>query len=80
MEITSKAEKEFHKLPLNVADRFREAFNKMTSEGFAAAGLDIKAMKGYKNIYRLRKGRYRAYFEFINPSTVIIFGISIKKH
>lgn len=37
--------------------------------------LDIKVLKGYKNIYRVRKGRMRIIFEVTKKQTVIILGV-----
>ena len=37
--------------------------------------LDIKALKGYKNIYRARKGHVRIIFEITKKQTVIILGV-----
>lgn len=37
-------------------------------------GLDIKSLKGYKNIFRVRKGRIRIIFE-ISSDKIIILGV-----
>ena len=46
--------------------------------GFSSK-LDIKKLKGYKNHYRLRIGRYRVLFELEKPRRIIVYAILPQK-
>lgn len=65
---TKKADKNYKKIPQrykNLIDRELEKLKNNEKR-------DIKPVKGQDNIYRLRVGKYRILYEYINPDIIII--------
>jgi len=60
-------------------DKFSEKEKKIVKDLFQkikigkAIGLDIKKLKGYESLYRLRSGDYRIIYEKIDNILVIVF-------
>lgn len=60
--LSTRAQREFKKLPTNVRERIRKALKALSSN---SRQLDIKKLKGFdgrKDLYRLRVGNYRITF------------------
>lgn len=60
--LSSRAQKEFRRLPTNVRERIRKALKAFASD---SRELDIKKLKGIddgRNLWRLRVGDYRVTF------------------
>ena len=72
--ITGKALKELNKLDPHSRNRILEALIVLRDYGFTGR-LDIKKLRGYKNHYRIRVGRYRILFELEKPRKIIINNI-----
>ena len=73
IQLSTKAQKEFKRLPKNVKNRIRAALVKLTDDD--TKRLDIKKLKGVEgreDLYRLRVGNYRiTYFPEKNTIKVI---------
>ena len=50
----------------------------LRDEGFSRK-LDIVKLRGYKNNYRLRVGRYRVLFELEAERTIIVYAVLPRK-
>ena len=72
--ISSKAEKQFTSLPIEIQSSIRESFALLQEEGLST-NLDIKKLKGYPNHYRIRIGDYRIRMEFEKPDKLLIYWI-----
>lgn len=60
--LSTRAQKEFKKLPIRAKERMRKALKALTSH---SRSLDIKKLKGIdgrRDLYRLRVGDYRITF------------------
>jgi len=66
----NKINKALRKLPAKEREAIEIILQKIEDKSFG--NLDIKALKGYKNIYRVRKGRIRIIFEIDNRKTTIL--------
>ena len=62
--------KQLRKLSDDVKHRILDVLRIFRDEGFSAK-LDLKKLRGYKNHYRLRVGKYRVLFE-LQPGRVIV--------
>ncbi len=73
VQLSTKAQKEYKKLPKNVKNRIRTAILKLTDDD--TKRLDMKKLKGVEgreDLYRLRVGDYRiTYFPEKNAIKVI---------
>jgi mRNA interferase RelE/StbE len=73
VRLSTKAQKEFKKLPKNVKKRIRTALHDLADNDIKR--LDVKKLKGVEgreDLYRLRVGNYRiTYFPEINTIKVI---------
>jgi len=78
VNITRKALKELNKLDLHSRDRILEALIVLRDYGFTSR-LDIKKLRGYKNHYRIRVGKYRILFELEKPRKIIVHAILPRK-
>ncbi|MFH1564234.1 MAG: type II toxin-antitoxin system RelE/ParE family toxin [bacterium] len=75
--LISRAEREFGKLPHSLQIKLYQEFNKLEQYPF---GLNVKNIKGVKNGYRLRVGRYRVLFVIFTKEKLIkILDIFLKK-
>ena len=73
-----KAFKQLEKLSGDMRSRIVEALHTLRDEGFSRR-LDITKLRGYKNQYRIRVGKYRILFELRPERTVIIYAILPRK-
>jgi mRNA interferase RelE/StbE len=69
-----KAQKQLQKLPKDVRKRIVAALGTLQDEGFSIK-LDIKKLRGYRNHYRIRIGKYRILFELSPGKTVVVYAI-----
>ncbi|MCD6488323.1 MAG: type II toxin-antitoxin system RelE/ParE family toxin [Desulfurococcales archaeon] len=76
--ITGKALKELNKIDPHSRDKVLEALIVLRDYGFTGR-LDIKKLRGYKNHYRIRVGRYRILFELEKPRKIIVYAILPRK-
>ena len=60
--ISKKAVKELKNIPKNDRELIKDRISKLTF--FPIIRLDVKKLKGYQNVYRLRVGDYRIIFEY----------------
>ena len=64
------AEKEFRRLPREIQKRFSRALGLLAEEPIRArSGLDVKPLRGVKNMWRLRVGDDRGIYE-VEPGKV----------
>jgi mRNA interferase RelE/StbE len=73
-----KASRQLEKLDKDVRDRIVKALHVLRDEGFSRK-LDIVKLRGYKNNYRLRVGRYRILFELEAERTIIVYAVLPRK-
>jgi mRNA interferase RelE/StbE len=73
-----KASRQLEKLDKDVRDRIVEALHVLRDEGFSRK-LNIVKLRGYKNNYRLRVGRYRILFELEAERTIIVYAVLPRK-
>ncbi len=78
VNITRKALKELNKLDPHSRDRVLEALIILRDYGFTSR-LDIKKLRGYRNHYRIRVGKYRILFELERPRKIIVYAILPRK-
>ena len=78
MFLERKASRQLEKLDKDVRDRIVEALHVLRDEGFSRK-LDIVKLRGYKNYYRLRVGRYRILFELEAERTIIVYAVLPRK-
>ena len=71
IEFKKSAEKEFHKLTASVQERIRDSLV-LLSHNPRTQILDIKKLKGFEALYRMRVGDYRVLYELNNNKLVII--------
>jgi mRNA interferase RelE/StbE len=76
--IEKKAQKQLDNLNLSVKENLKENILKL-KVGFLPE-LDIKKLKGYKNHYRLRIGKYRILFELQEGPSVMVYAILPRKN
>ena len=75
--ITSRADKEFDKLPRDLKEKFYREFKKLETNPFSS---DIKKISGTRNGYRLRIGRWRILFAlFSREKRVEVVDMFLKK-
>jgi len=73
-----RAFKQLEKLSEDTRSRIVEALHVLRDEGFSRR-LDITKLRGYKNQYRLRIGKYRILFELRPQRTMVIYAILPRK-
>lgn len=74
-----QAEKELRKLPKEIVEILDQLRNDLEAEGPTPKGWIIKHVKGRENVLAARlKREYRALYEVVNPS-IIIISISHRK-
>jgi mRNA interferase RelE/StbE len=67
--ISRSALKELKSIPKNERKAIKDKISKLAY--FPLARLDVKKLKGYHNVYRLRVGDYRIVFEYIKEERTI---------
>ncbi len=70
--ISSKAEKQFNSLPIEIQGHIKDSFSKLKEEGLNA-NLDIKKLIEYPYHYRVRIVRYRIKMQFEKPDILKIY-------
>jgi mRNA interferase RelE/StbE len=68
---TEKAQKDLFNLPDNEIEQILKACLRLESNPYPD-GKHIKKLKGYKDIYRLRVGDYRAVFEWRGSTVTVV--------
>ena len=67
--ISRSALKELKSIPKNERKAIKDKISKLAY--FPLARLNVKKLKGYHNVYRLRVGDYRIVFEYIKEERTI---------
>ena len=77
--LTKKAIKNFRKLPEDLQNRCGQIFDAL-NHSFAPIRLNVKKLKGYENIYRIRVGSWRIIYK-VNKSekSIVIYDILPRK-
>ncbi|MCK4661804.1 MAG: type II toxin-antitoxin system RelE/ParE family toxin [Bacteroidales bacterium] len=70
--ITKKATKFIKLLPTSKRKIIKQKFNLLIQNPYPNQSLDIKKMKGYSDIYRLRIGKYRFIYELKEKELIIL--------
>jgi mRNA interferase RelE/StbE len=76
--LEKKASKQLEKLDGDTRCRVVEALHSLGDEGFSRR-LDIAKLRGYRNQYRLRVGKYRILFELRPGRTIVVYAILPRK-
>jgi len=76
--LEKKAFKQLEKLSGDTRSRIVEALHTLRDEGFSRR-LDIAKLRGYKNQYRLRIGKYRILFELRPERTIVVYAVLPRK-
>jgi len=76
--LEKKTVKQLEKLGVDARSRVIEALYTLRNEGFSRR-LDIVKLRGYKNQYRLRIGKYRILFELMPERTIVVYAILPRK-
>ncbi|HEW93860.1 MAG TPA: type II toxin-antitoxin system RelE/ParE family toxin [Thermoprotei archaeon] len=76
--LTGKARKKLDSLNQKSRRMILDTLSFLRDYGFSQR-LDIKKLKGFKNHYRLRVGKYRILFELEKPDKIIIYAILPRK-
>ena len=69
--LTSRATKNFRKLPEEMQNRCQEIFDALQNS-FAPLRLDVKKLKGYENTYRIRLGKWRIIYKVDTKKKLIL--------
>ena len=72
--LEKKTFKRLEKLGGDTRGRIVEALHTLRDEGFSRR-LDIAKLRGYRNQYRLRIGKYRILFELRPERTIVVYAI-----
>jgi len=72
--LEKKGLKQLEKLGEDARSRIVEALRTLRDEGFSRK-LDIVKLRGHKNQYRLRVGKYRVLFELRPERIVVVYAI-----
>ncbi|ADC65152.1 addiction module toxin, RelE/StbE family [Ferroglobus placidus DSM 10642] len=67
--ISKSALKELKSLPESVRRIIKDRISKLAY--FPLARLDVKKLRGYQNVYRMRVGDYRVIFEYSKENRTI---------
>jgi len=76
--LEKKAVKQLEQLSKDTHGRIVEALHTLRDEGFSRR-LDVVKLRGYKNEYRLRVGKYRILFELRPERTIVVYAILPRK-
>jgi len=77
--ISKSAFKELKSIPKNEREAIKNKISKLAY--FPLVRLDVKKLKGYHNIYRLRVGDYRIIFEYVKDErTIKILKVGRREH
>ena len=73
VEIHRDAEKEIKNLPENTREKVIELLILLQTVPYPFKQYDLKKLKGFKNVYRIRMGKYRiSYYVDDNSKLIII--------
>jgi len=72
--LEGRARRQLDRLDGDTRSRILEALRILRENGFSSR-LDLRKLKGYRDHYRLRVGRYRVLFELQPEKTAIIYAI-----
>lgn len=70
--LTRQALKSFEKLPPKIKQRVSEALDALVQTPVPFRSFDVNKLKGYRNTYRIRVGRWRIVYEYDSKTKVII--------
>jgi mRNA interferase RelE/StbE len=76
--IEKRAQTQLSKLDEETRSRILTALHILRDTGFSSE-LGLRKLRGYKNHYRLRVGKYRVLFELQPEKTTIIYAILPRK-
>ncbi len=76
--LEKKASNQLEKLSEDTRSRIIGALHILRDEGFSPR-LNIKKLRGYKNHYRLRVGKFRILFELGSERTIVVYAILPRK-
>ena len=79
IHLTKKAAKNHDKLPEKIKNNVERALNEL-QYSFESGRLDIKKLKGFKNVYRVRIGQWRIIYEMdIKERSILVHRILPRK-
>jgi len=78
IQTSRKVLKQLEKLPLHVKRRFEEILKILKNYPVPIFKYDVKKMKGYENVYRVRIGEYRLIYH-VKGKKIHLLGISHRK-
>ena len=79
IHLTKKAAKNHDKLPEKTKNKVELALNEL-QYSFESGRLDIKKLKGFKNVYRVRIGQWRIIYEMdIKERSILVHRILPRK-
>ncbi|MBO3842689.1 MAG: type II toxin-antitoxin system RelE/ParE family toxin [Candidatus Brockarchaeota archaeon] len=70
--LTHQALKSFEKLPPKIKQRVSEALDTLVQTPVPFRSFDVNKLKGYRNTYRIRIGRWRIVYEYDSKTKTII--------
>ena len=76
--LEKKAFKQLEKLGVDARGRVVEALRLLRDEGFSRR-LDVVKLRGYKDQYRLRVGKYRVLFELRPERIIVVYAVLPRK-
>ena len=76
--LEQKASNQLGKLSRDERSKIIVALHILRDEGFSPR-LNIKKLRGYKNYYRLRVGKFRILFELGSERTIVVYAILLRK-
>ncbi len=80
VELHREARKEFDKLPEGTKKNVFEAFLRLKSAPYPHREYDLKKLKGFEGVYRIRIGKYRiVYYVDENEALVTVLIIAQRK-
>lgn len=78
VEFVSSAAKEYKKLPSDVQSRILTTLRILQIDPFAEI-LNIRKIRGRRNLFRIRMGEYRLIYSIENQSTLLIIRVRHRK-
>ena len=76
--LEKKAFKQLERLGVDARSRVVEALHLLRDEGFSRR-LDVVKLRGYKDQYRLRVGKYRVLFELRPERIIVVYAVLPRK-
>lgn len=78
IQTSRKVIRQLEKLPSHVKRRFEEILKILKNHPVPISKYDVKKMRGYENVYRVRVGEYRLVYH-IKDKKIHLLGISHRK-